>query len=253
MMSTLAALRTGPGITTLAAPVSVVQGIAPQLMEAMTVSLPETPEGSVAGGAVSGIAEELERASACLIGCGLRHTRESADLVRAVLNAARGTLVLDADALNCIGENAELLHGLARPAIITPHPGEMARLCGKSVAEILEKPAETALRYASDAGCVVVLKGHRTLVASPEGELWQNTTGNAGLAKGGSGDVLAGMIAGLAAQGMPPADAAVCGVYLHGYAADRLAERMSMRSMLARDIIAELPFAVAAVENLEAE
>lgn len=131
-----------------------------------------------------------------------------------------------------------------RPAagrlIVTPHPGEMARLAHTSVQQVLAAPAETALAMAKQLDAVVVLKGHRTLTATPAGRLYENRTGNAGLARGGSGDVLAGMIAGLAAQGLAPAQAAVCGVYLHGLAADRCAARLSQQGMLPEDILADL-------------
>ena len=154
----------------------------------------------------------------------------------------------DESALASMAETATGLCSLAaekqamRPAagrlIVTPHPGEMARLAHTSVQQVLAAPAETALAMAKQLDAVVVLKGHRTLTATPAGRLYENRTGNAGLARGG--DVLAGMIAGLAAQGLAPAQAAVCGVYLHGLAADRCAARLSQQGMLPEDILADL-------------
>ncbi|MBP3701036.1 MAG: NAD(P)H-hydrate dehydratase, partial [Lachnospiraceae bacterium] len=135
---------------------------------------------------------------------------------------------------------ARLLSTCAGRLVITPHPGEMAKLTGLSVAQIKETPAPVAREYAAKTGVVVVLKGHRTLIASPDGQMYENRTGNAGLARGGSGDVLTGIIAGLAAQGLSPLDAAICGVWLHGSAADRCAMRKSMMGMLPSDILEDL-------------
>ena len=124
--------------------------------------------------------------------------------------------------------------------ILTPHPGEMARLTGLAPAEIAADRPGVAARYAGAWGCTLVLKGHRTIVAAPDGRLWLNTTGNAGLARGGSGDVLAGMTAGLAACGLPAPEAAACAVWLHGAAADRTALRLGQYGMLPHDILADL-------------
>lgn len=124
--------------------------------------------------------------------------------------------------------------------IITPHPGEMARLCGCSIADIKANREEIALSFAEENNCIVVLKEHRTLIASPNGQLWRNTSGNSGLARGGSGDILAGMMASFAAQGMKPVDAAICAVWLHGAAAERCSRRKSETIMLPHDIFEDL-------------
>lgn len=137
-----------------------------------------------------------------------------------------------------------MLRRVKTPVIVTPHIGEMARLTGQTTEQVAARQPETAQRFSQEFGCVTVLKSHRTVTAAPDGTVWFNTTGNAALAKGGSGDVLAGMIASLAAQGMEPVSAAICAVWLHGFTADRLAERMSQYSVLARDLIDELPFAL---------
>lgn len=244
MMSTLAALRMGVGLTTLAAPISVTQRLAGGLMEAMTLPLSETMDGSLSMDSESQLAEALRSATACLVGCGLSVTSETKPIVERIIKNAKCRLVLDADALNCICSDPSILRKAGQVPIITPHIGEMARLVGMTPKQVTEYAAFVARCFAREYNTVVVLKDHRTLVATPEGELFGNTTGNAGLAKGGSGDVLAGMIAALAAQGMPETDAAICGVYLHGLCADRLARHMSGYSMLARDVIAEIPYAL---------
>lgn len=247
MMSTLAALRCGTGTTTLATPRTVAHMVAPQLMEAMTLPLEETAQGSLSVSCLRALDAMLPKMTACLMGCGLTASPDVKQAVEHVLREANCTLVLDADALNCLRENPDLLLRARRTPIITPHLGEMARLCEMTVEQVAENAISVAKLFAKEKNAVVVLKGHHTIVATPTGELYRNTTGNAGLAKGGSGDVLAGMIASFAAQGMSPRDAAVCGVFLHGYAADRLAERMSQYAMLARDLIAELSVALKAL------
>ena len=145
-------------------------------------------------------------------------------------------LVLDADGLNAISENAELLQKRPAVTVLTPHEGEFLRLGG----DLSRGREAAAAAFSQKYGVYLILKGHRTLIADPEGRLAVNNTGNCGMAKGGSGDVLAGMIAGLAAQGLAPAQAAVCVVYLHGLAADRCAARLSQQGMLPEDILADL-------------
>lgn len=250
MMSTLAALRTGAGVTTLAAPAQTARMLAPHLMEAISLPLPEGEKGEVSSAVLPGLRRLLEEMTVCLIGCGLSVTEETRRLVAGLVEGAPCRLVLDADALNCISQEdspVELLRKCWETPVITPHPGEMARLTGLTLEQVRANTVSAARLFAKESRCVVVLKGHHTLIAAPEGELYRNTTGNAGLAKGGSGDVLAGMIAALAAQGLDAKQAAVCGVYLHGLAADRLAERMGLAGMLARDVIEELPAALKSI------
>lgn len=159
--------------------------------------------------------------------------------VAAVLNAPWGGAVLDADALNALAAG-QLAAPLPNNCVLTPHPGEMARLLHTTPAAVQADRAACAAQCARATGCVVVLKGPGTLIAAPSGAMRRNTTGNAGLARGGSGDVLAGMIAALLAQGLPAFDAAACGVWLHGAAADACAARQSMAAMLPHDILQDL-------------
>lgn len=148
--------------------------------------------------------------------------------------------LLDADALNALASGAAGDFHLPAGTVLTPHPGEMARLTGLTVPQVQADRPGVALDYAVKRGCIVVLKGSGTLVAAPDGTLMQNTTGNPGLSRGGSGDILAGMIAALLAQGLSPFDAAACGVWLHGAAADRCAARRSRQAMLPHDILEDL-------------
>lgn len=244
MMATLAGLRSGAGTTTLASVKSVTDMAAPHLMEAMTLPLEEDFFGAISYTSINWIDDALKDKTACLIGCGLSVTPDTKQLVYSVIKNTNCNLVLDADALNCISSNVDILKELKQVAIITPHIGEMARLTSLSIEEIKRDMCKTAKDFANTYKVIVVLKGSKTVIATPEGKLYQNTTGNVGLAKGGSGDVLAGMIASFLAQGLSPQDAAICGVYVHGYAADILANRMSTYSMLARDVIDEIPYAL---------
>ena len=167
------------------------------------------------------------------------NTPDTACLARTLALQCPGTpLVLDADGLNAVAGDFPIRKepGL----VITPHPGEMARLTGTTIAQIEADRAGTALRFAESCNCVVVLKGHRTVIASPEGELAVNTTGNSGMARGGSGDLLAGMLGGLLAQGLAPFAAAKCAVWLHGKAGDLCAARLSRQAMLPHDMLADL-------------
>lgn len=234
-LSVLGALRAGAGIVTLAAPETVIASVAARILEATFLPLPE--DAVIAS---SLLADAARKATVCLGGCGCEPDEDAARAMRLLLRESPGTVVLDAGGLCSLAAEPDTLRAAAGRLILTPHPGEAARLTGRSVGHILQAPAAVASGMAKELGAVVVLKGHRTLVATPAGQFYENRTGNAGLARGGSGDVLAGMIAGLAAQGLSPVQAAVCGVYLHGLAADRCAARLSMQGMLPEDILADL-------------
>lgn len=244
MMSTLSAMRCGAGTTTLAAPQALAQAVASHLMEAMTIGLPADSLGRISSDAAPVITSALTDKTACLIGCGLSVTDETHQIVEYVIQSSACSLVLDADALNCIRKKPDILLKAKSDVVITPHIGEMSRLTGLPVEEVMHDMCKTAKDFAQAYNCIVVLKSSRTVIATPSGELYQNTTGNAGLAKGGSGDVLAGMIASFLAQGISPVHSAICGVYIHGYTADVLQRRMSEYSILARDLIDEIPYAL---------
>lgn len=231
-LSVLGALRCGAGIVTLAAPEIVLSTVAARILEATLLPLPND----------EALRAALSRASVVLAGCGLPDTPATRTQMEHVLENTNGTLVLDAGGLRSLAGCEQALRAATAHTqlILTPHAGEMAALAGCEIAEVLRAPAQTALAYARASGAVVVLKLHRTCIAAPDGTLLENTTGNAGLARGGSGDVLAGMVAGLAAIGLPPKEAAMCAVYLHGAAADACAARRSMQAMLPEDILEDL-------------
>ena len=245
----MGSLRSGAGLVTLAASETVISSVAGQILEA--TFLPVTPDAFLSHPSDpatlktrSTLLEKLRKTTVCAAGCGKKESPETLREMLTVLQHAKGTIVLDAGGLCSLATQSatslEQLTSCAGRLIITPHPGEMAKLTGLTVAQIKERPASAAMDFAAKTGAVVVLKGHLTLIASPDGTLYENHTGNAGLARGGSGDVLTGIIAGLAAQGLSPLDAALCGVWLHGSAADRCAGRKSMMGMLPSDILEDL-------------
>lgn len=224
-MAALAALRAGAGLVTAAVPapaLAVVSAIAPELM---TWALEASAAGTIAEGnlAAERVAALLAGKTVLAIGPGLGQSAETVKFVTGLLAATKIPAVIDADALNILAAKPVLLAKLAkgRTLVLTPHPGEMARLTGKTVAEVQGKRLDTAREFAGKLGVTVVLKGARTLIAHPNGEVAVNTTGNPGMAKGGSGDVLAGLIAGMMAQNLGDAARAVeAAVYMHGLAAD---------------------------------
>ena len=198
-------------------------------------------EGTFAFAALGGITEAAKNATAVLIGCGLGFNKDTSRIVHSAIKEIKSPMIIDADGINALSTNIDILKEAQAPVILTPHPGEMSRLCSRSIAEIIANPVAIASEFAQKYGITVVLKTANTVVCSPENAVYLNTTGNAGLAKGGSGDLLAGMVVSLAAQGMNPFDAAVCAVYLHGLAADAVAAKMSMRGMLPSDVLDVLP------------
>lgn len=240
-MCTLSALRCGAGIVETALPRSIYPIVASLAPEAVFTLLDSSSKGEFGEGAESLLDSALSKASACLVGCGLGKNPFARSEVSFLLRQARVPLVLDADGINLVSEHIDELKTARAPLILTPHPGEMARLLRATVKDVQKNREECARSFAKEYGVILVLKGAGTLVASPEGRLYRNTTGNPGMAKGGSGDVLAGMIASFAAQGIEPFCAAAGAVYLHGLAGDRCAASFSQTAMLPTDLIGKLP------------
>ncbi len=223
-----AASRIGTGLVKAVLPASVYPIVATAVPEA--VFLPFEDEKTLL----------LPTADAVVVGCGLGQSDTSLALVRKVLITADCPVLLDADGINLVAGHISLLQTIHSPLILTPHPMELARLLGTTAAEVQQNREVAAVTAARKTGGIVVLKGHRTVVADQNGVLWVNTTGNAGMATAGMGDVLAGMIGGLLAQGISPADAACGGVYLHGLAGDKAAKRLCQRALLPTDVLEEL-------------
>lgn len=234
-------LRSGAGLVTVACPADIQATLATRLTEAMTEPVADI-DGALSLQALATLTGLAEGKSALALGPGLGPQAETFALVRRLVRETSLPLVLDADGINGIAGHSALLR--SRPAartVLTPHPGEMARLTGRSIAEVEADRIGVAREFARQHRVVLVLKGARTVIALPDGRVRLNGSGNPGLASGGMGDVLTGLIGGLLAQGLSAADAAVLGAYLHGRAADRLLPAMGNAGMIAGDLLRELP------------
>jgi NAD(P)H-hydrate epimerase len=238
------AARAGAGLTTLAVPATLQPQCEGRVAEVMTVPLADAGEGNGAPGDVGALGPLLTARAAVVCGPGLGLHPATRALVTEIVRRCTVPLVLDADALNAVA-GTQTLGTRAGPIVVTPHPGEMARLLGTDVASVQGDRPGAARRFARDNGVIVVLKGARTIVASPDGRAAISPTGNPGMASGGMGDVLAGVIGGLIAQGLSALEGATLGVFAHGAAGDAVAARRGEIGLLARDLMAELPPTVA--------
>lgn len=240
-LSCAGALRSGVGICTLASIEKVVASVSARLPECTFLPLDESKGGTIVPPSEEEIASLSKKYSAILIGCGLSIDENTKELVSKIIKNAECQLIIDADAINTLAEDVSLI-GLAKlPPILTPHYMEMARLVSKTWDIVANNPQKIAADFAKKYNCYIVLKSSETFVASPDGNFAINkNNGNSGLAKGGSGDILAGMISSFCAQKIAPFDAAKCGVYLHGKSADLCAQRLSKQGMLPSDILTDL-------------
>lgn len=243
IMAGKAALRCGIGLLKIAVPKSIYPVCATNILESVYYPLEETSNGVISSKNTDFLLEMCEKSSAVVIGCGLSVCDDTKNLVQSVITNCEKPLVIDADALNCICNKPEILKNLKTPAIITPHPGEMARLLHSTPKTVNSNRENTAIDFAKKFGVVTVLKGAGTIIASPDGEVYINHTGNSGMATGGSGDVLSGIIGSLLAQGASPINAAAAGVFLHGTIGDLAAEKLGKISMLPTDMIDMIPTA----------
>ena len=243
IMAGKAALRCGIGLLKIAVPKSIYTVCATNILESVYYPLEETSNGVISSKNTDFLLEMCEKSSAVVIGCGLSVCDDTKNLVQSVITNCEKPLVIDADALNCICNKTEILKNLKAPAIITPHPGEMARLLHSTPKTVNSNRENTAIDFAKKFGVVTVLKGAGTIIASPDGEVYINHTGNSGMATGGSGDVLSGIIGSLLAQGASPINAAAAGVFLHGTIGDLAAEKLGKISMLPTDMIDMIPTA----------
>ncbi|MBQ9168626.1 MAG: NAD(P)H-hydrate dehydratase [Oscillospiraceae bacterium] len=229
------ALRTGAGLVFLGVPESIYAIEAVKLDEPVVFPLPDA-DGKLSTVSVPLILKRLENMDAVLIGSGLGRSEGTLDVLRTVLENFPGPVVVDADGINLLSQHKDLLRGRTGTTILTPHDGEFTRFGGV----ITEDRAASAARIAEEFGCIVLLKGHRTVIT--DGKVcYRNNTGNPGMAVGGSGDVLAGMITSLLGQGLQPLEAAACGAWLHGAAGDLCAQELGQYGMLPSDMVEALP------------
>lgn len=254
-LATTAAYRAGAGLVTLAAPETASRLAGPSLAEQVHLPLPETPDGYAAKEGASAIRDAAADASALVIGPGLGNVGSVRTLLQALLltePALDVPAVIDADGLNGLAQSYHWWESLRSPAVLTPHPGEMSRLLGRSVSSIQDDRVDTARIAAAQWDQVVVLKGAHTVVSAPDGRMTISRFANPALASAGTGDVLAGIIGGLLAQGLTTYDAARLGVYVHAAAADRVSEWAGVSGLLASDLHGEIPRVVEALRRLRA-
>ena len=248
IMTAYSSLRIGAGLVTAALPESLLSIVDSQLIEVMTAPLMENQQGFISLEALPAIENLLGTASVCVIGPGMSGYPEGNAVIRFVLERSGIPLVIDADGLNALQGDTEILQGRQVPIVLTPHPGEMARLTGKSIEEIQSNRLEVAARYSQEWGVSLVLKGNKTVIADPTGNIYINITGNPGMATAGSGDVLCGMITGLIAQGLKPQEAAMAAVYFHGRAGDLCKKDKGERGIVAGDLIEAIPDIISSFE-----
>ena len=243
-MTAMSAMRAGAGLVTIGIPASLNPILEIQVTEAMTEPLPETKESVLGEASFNRIMALLADKRCLAIGPGIGIDPETKTLTQRLIQESNKPMVIDADGLNCLIGNNEILKDLEKPAVLTPHPGEMARLIGTTAADVQKDRIHCARNFAQQFNVHVVLKGARTVVAHPDGRVFINPTGNPGMASGGMGDVLTGIIAGFIAQNHSPELAAHAGVYLHGAAADALSKNKGPFGYLATDVVKALPEAI---------
>lgn len=242
------ALRTGTGLVTLGIPASLNPILEAKLTEAMTEPLPDAGSGYLVAESLEKIQQLLEGKTAIALGPGISTLSQVQETILKLIPSVTVPLVIDADGITALVSRLELLKQCKSSVVLTPHPGEMARLAGITTEEVQAERIGVAKSCATSYNCIVVLKGNRTVIATPEQEVYINATGNPGMASGGTGDVLTGMIGGLMAQGLLPLEAAKWGVFLHGLAGDLAAQEIGEIPLIASDIIDYLPDALAEVK-----
>ncbi len=237
------ALRCGSGLVTVGTPESERHIVAGHLVEAMTLGL-EEKDGIVSSRAMKKILKAAHQADAIVFGPGLGKDSDIPEILTELVRSYSGVLVIDADGLNALSKNCGILKCAKGKVVITPHPGEMCRLTGRNIEDIQKNREAVAVEFAKKYGITVVLKGKDTVIASNTGEVRVNPTGNCGMATGGMGDVLAGVIASFAGQGLCAFDAAVFGAYIHGKAGDIARSEKGIHGMIATDVVEMLPLAI---------
>ena len=246
-LTSQAAARSGSGLVTLAVGRGLYVVMASKLTEVMVRPFVETRDFSLSLLAEKDILAFSEKCNCVAIGPGISRNKETQNLVRNLIAKLSKPIILDADGINAIAGHPELLKNVKTVPVLTPHPGEMAALIGKDAEYVQKNRKEIALNFASEYNTVLVLKGYKTIVAKPGGDFYVNETGNAGMATGGCGDVLTGMIAAFVAQGLDIYNASVLGVYFHGAAGDLAANEKGLLGLIATDILDKIPQALKAL------
>ncbi len=246
-LASQAALISGSGLVTLGLPKSLHPILAKKLIEVMIKPLPETEAQTLSLGAAREIINFSKKADVVAVGPGLSLNPLTKKLVLNLIRDIPKPFVVDADGISALAGHCDILKRLRHPVVLTPHPGEMSNIIGKSAAFIQKNRKKVAHVFAKEYNVVLVLKGHRTVVASPDGKSYLNKTGNPGMASGGVGDVLTGVIASFIGQGLSPFEASALGVYVHGLAGDLAAGEKGQLSLIATDLLNKIPEALKAL------
>lgn len=249
VMAANAAVRSGAGRVNCAVPSRVQQVVATKITEATAFGVASDEKGAFKKDAIEDIAPYLEIADAVLLGCAMGRGTGGQITASEIVRRSKKPILIDADGINNLIYNINIIKEASCPIVMTPHMGEMSRLTGFTIAEIKRRPLKTATEFASEYGVTLLLKGHRTIIASPGGQVYINPTGNVGMATAGSGDVLAGIIASFMAQGVDVYMSAVLGAYVHGLSGDFAAKKFGKRATSACDIIDNLYLALKLFEK----
>jgi ADP-dependent NAD(P)H-hydrate dehydratase / NAD(P)H-hydrate epimerase len=241
ILAASSALRSGAGLVYTGVPAMLTSIYDTALIETVTIPLKDNGTGILARAGIADILDRIDKSTAAAIGPGLSVNDDVTDIIYDIIENASKPLILDADALNVLSRDVSILKKLKVKAVITPHPGEMARLSGISIDQVQNNRIKVAAEFAQKWNVTTVLKGSRTIVALPDGTVYINTNGNSGLSTAGTGDVLTGLITGLVGQGAELSGAAIAGVYLHGLAGDNAAKIKGEHGMIAGDLLEELP------------
>lgn len=242
-LSATAALKSGCGLVTLGVPQSISGIMAQKLTEVITMPLGDI-NGKLSAGCIPLIADAIKECSSIICGCGLGQSDDITEAVMHIISESKKPIVLDADGINAIAGHKDILKKKNCDIIITPHIGEMSRLTGRKTEYIMNNFMPVAKDFAREYNVITVLKGANTVIALPDGKIYINTKGNSGMATAGSGDVLAGIIGSFVAQGLPPWQAAVSGVYIHSSAGDMAAKKLGEHGMIAGDILDNIPYVI---------
>lgn len=245
----LAALRSGVGLVRAMMIESLYEIVSKDVLEPIYIPLKETSDGTISKTQIPKILENLSKCNSVVVGCGIGWNEDSMEIVEAIIKNSKVPIVIDADGINVISENIDVLKCSQSDIILTPHIKEFSRLSGRSIEEINSDKSQISTDFVKKYGVTLVLKGTNTNIISKEGETYVNMARNSGMAKGGSGDVLTGIIGSLLAQKLSPLDAVICAVYVHGLCGQRCADDMSKTSMLPSDIINQLPGVFMEIEN----
>lgn len=242
VLSAMGALKSGAGLVTLAFPDVLYTPVLSQLRECVFLPLETAEDGGISASAKEVVLNKARESDCVLFGCGVGVTNNTSELLCALVTKQSTPLVIDADGLNIISKSPEILKERTCPVLLTPHPGEMSRLTGFSISELQTQREKTAYDFCEKYGVTLLLKGAGTLICESGREIIKNPTGNTGLSKGGSGDLLSGIITGLVASGkMSFFDGAVLGAYLHGLCADILKDSLTEYAMLPSDCANAIP------------